>query len=330
MRIAVVGATGMIGHHVARAVVEQGHELVVIHRPSSNLEQLSDLSFRSATGDLNDTDSLKSALRDVDSVINCAAYYPTAPRPWKKEVDRALTQMENFYRACESHSLSRIVYLGAAIALPRHPEGLPGHADLVYPGQPASKNPYLQVKWALDQQAREKAKGGLPVVIGIPSMTFGEYDDVPTTGRLIRDIANQELPAYVRGNRSLIYAGDAGLGLVKACEQGRIGERYIFTTVNTTMDQLMEEIARQAQVTPPRPVPLAAAKTVAKLQAWRYRFLGGDVPTLNDTAIAVLSAGQFLQAEKAEQELGFTPTVGLEEMIRRTLSWFRQQGYVRQ
>lgn len=329
MRIAIVGATGMIGHHVAKAVVEQGHELVVIHRPTSNLKQLSELSFRAVPGDLNDPDSLRAALKDVDSVINCAGYYPTVPRPWKEEVDTALTQMENFYQACKGYPLKRIVYLGAAIALPRHPEGLPGHADLVYPEQPASKNPYLQVKWALDQQAREKAEEGLPVVIGIPSMTFGEYDYVPTTGRLIRDIANQELPAYVRGNRSLIYAGDAGRGLVQACEHGRIGERYIFTTANTSMDQLMKEIARQAHVPTPKPIPLAVAKTVAKLQAWRYRFLGGDEPTLNDTAIAVLSAGQFLEADKAKQELGFAPTVDLEEMIRRTLSWLRQAGYVR-
>lgn len=328
MRIGIIGATGMLGHHAALAAADAGHELTVIHRAGTALERLTPLRFRAAAADLDDRLSLQRALADVDAVINCAGYYPTVPRPWREDVRRALTQMENFYAACEGRPLAKIVYLGGAIALRRHPQGLPGDETLDYPGEPANRNAYLQVKWAMDRQALDKARAGLPVVIGIPSMTFGEHDHGPTTGRLIVEIARRTLPGYVRGRRNVIYAGDAGRGLVKACETGRTGERYLLTGANVTMDDLVAAIARIAAVPRPRAIPLPLARAVSALQTWRYRYLRGPLPKVDATAIAVMSAGQFLDGVKAERELGFRAAVALDETIERALRWFRQAGYL--
>lgn len=328
MRIAIIGATGMLGHHAARAALARGHELVVIHRASSRLDALADLRFQPAIADLDDHAALARALTGVDAVINCAGYYPGPPRPWREEVATATAQMENFYRACAQHRLRKIVYLGGAIALRRNPTGEPGDETLDYPERPANLNPYLQVKWAMDGQAREQARQGLPVVIGIPSMTFGEYDAGPTTGRLIVEIANRTLPGYVRGRRNVIYAGDAGLGLLRVCEDGRPGERYLLTGANLTMDELVAKIAVQAGVPAPKPIPLPLAKLASNLQTLRYRYLSGPVPKVDATAIAVMSAGQFLNGGKAARELGFHAKVTVDEAIRRALDWFRGRGYV--
>ncbi len=328
-RIAVIGATGLIGHHTARSIWDAEKELVVIHRRKSALEPLASLEYSPAVADLDEPESLVKALQGVDAVINCAGYYPTTPRPWKAEVETATRQMDNFYRACTSVQMERIVYLGAAIALRRHPDGKPGDETLEYEEQPRDHNAYLQVKWAMDRQAREWARKGLPVVIGIPSMTFGEFDYGPTTGQLIVEIANQTLPAYVKGNRNVIYAGDAGRGLLACCENGRPGERYLLTGENTTMDDLVERIAKLAGVKPPRPVPLKSAKAMARVQNLRHRFLRGPEPKITPTAIAVMSAGQFLDGSKAEKELSFKALESLTDCLRRTLKWFRAVGYVR-
>jgi nucleoside-diphosphate-sugar epimerase len=328
MKIGIVGATGMIGHHVARAVMNSGHELFVIHRESSDLGRIRDLSFVSAIGDLDDCTALTHALSGIDAVINCAGYYPTVPRAWREDVKTGMQQMQNFYQACARSDLQKIVYVGATIALQKHPEGKPGHAELEYPTRPEVKNPYLQVKWAMDKLAIDKAKEGLPVVIAIPSMTFGEFDYGPTTGRLVMDIANRTLPAYVRGDRNIIYAGDAGRGLLLACEKGKVGERYLLTGRNISMDELIRLIASLVEVTPPKAIPLALAKVACRIQEIRYKVFGGDLPKLSSTAIAVLSAGQFLDGSKAEKQLGFRSSVSLEESIHRTVSWFREVGYI--
>jgi len=328
MRLALIGATGMLGHHAAEAAVAAGHELTVVHRASTSLDRLKPVRFRAAVADLNDRESLRLALADVDAVINCAGYYPTVPRPWHEDVRLGLAQMENFYGACEGRKLTKIVYLGGAIALRRHPRGEPGDETLEYPGEPENKNPYLQVKWAMDHQARDQARTGMPVVIGIPSMTFGEHDHGPTTGRLIVEVARGTMPGYVRGKRNVIYAGDAGRGLVQVCESGRPGERYLLTGTNITMDDLIAAISRIAERPVPKAIPLSMAKVASQLQTWRYRYLKGPLPRVDASAIAVMSAGQFLSGTKAEKELGFHAAVGVDVAISRALSWFKQAGYV--
>lgn len=327
MRIAIIGATGMIGHHTALAALAAGHNIVLLHRPNSNLTKIADIPGERRVATLDKRQWMERALEGVDAVINCAGYYPTAPRHWQAEVKTAATQMQKFYDACAVHSLNKIVYLGGAIALPKQPDGSPGHADLHYQSQPTNKNAYLQVKWAMDKQALAQVKHGLPVVVGIPSMTFGEFDYGPTTGQLVTEIANGRLPAYVRGNRNVIYAGDAGRGLIACAEKGTPGQRYLLTGENTSMDELASCIATLSHATPPKAAPLAIAKMLNKLQTAIYK-LGGKAPKVSETAIAVMSAGQHLDGEKAERDLGFKASVTKDEALNRAYEWFLEKGYI--
>jgi len=298
---------------------------VVTFRNLKSLEPLRHLKFDARHADLNDRDELRAALLGVDAVINCAGYYPTVPRPWRDEVRTATCQMDNFYSACADLPLRKIVYLGAAMALPRDPEGQPDTEVLDYSGEPRDKNPYLQVKWALDVQARAKAKAGLPVTIAIPTMSFGEFDPGNTTGRFILETANGTLPGYVNGRRNVIYAGDAGRGLVRVCEAGRLGERYLLSGENLTMQQILSKIAEAAGTSIPRTIPLRAAKMLSAWQRVLYS-LGGPVPKVSASAIAVMSSGQFIDGTKASTELDFTPQVSVNEAIKRALHWFQGQG----
>ncbi|MDH7444567.1 GDP-mannose 4,6-dehydratase [Aquimarina sp. 2201CG14-23] len=182
----------------------------------------------------------------------------------------------------------------------------------------------------MDKIAREAGKKGVPIVIGIPSMTFGEYDYGPSTGRLITHTVNQTLPGYVNGNRNVIYAGDAARGLLLACLHGKIGERYLITGNNISMEDLVKKIIQIAELEKmPKKVPLTVAKLLSKIKMRKYKIFGGELPLLNDTAIAVMSAGQFLDGEKAKKELGYEPKYSVDEMVKRTIDWFKLQNYIR-
>lgn len=328
MKIAILGATGMLGHHTAVAALAAGHEVVCIHRASSKLSHLNDLSCEKREADLNDKFAMIRAFHDVEGVINCAGYYPTKPMSMLEHVVQATTQMEYFYEACATAKLTRILYVGASIALQKPKSGQPGHADFDYPEMPPEQNPYLRVKWAMDMQAKQKAAKGMPVMIGVPAMTMGEFDYKPTTGRLITEVVNQTLPAYVSGKRNIIYAGDAGRGLVLALEKGKVGERYLFTGENVEIDDIVNFIAQKANVKAPHTIPLILAKLIAKIQEKKYELIGGKLPKLDATAIAILSSGQYLDGSKAHRELGFIPQVGLEETISISFNWFRSNGFI--
>jgi dihydroflavonol-4-reductase len=318
----------MLGNHTVRALIKNGYDVGIIHRASSRLDNLFGLHFSAHLADMEDHVSLRKVLGAVDAVIYCAGFYPRLPRPWQVDVAQAVGSMNTFYRACEGARLERIVYVGAAIAIPRQPDGLPADESLRYPSMPGDKNSYLQCKWAMDELALQKAAEGLPVCTGIPAMTLGEYDYGPSTGGFIVETANQTMPGFVNGKRNVVYAGDAGRGLALVCEKGRIGQRYLITGENIEFERLVEIIARCAGVKAPRAVPLWAARFLGKAQEFLYQTGLGPVPKISQTALAVMASGQYLSASHAEQELGYRPTVSVAEAVSRALRWFRDNGYL--
>lgn len=327
MKIAVLGATGLLGHHTARAVQAAGHELTVLHRVQSDVSVLSITPQQWVAVDTQSVPSMASALAGHDAVIHCAGYYPTIPRRWQTDVALATNQLQRFYDACAASQISKVVYLGAAIALRTAPGGALGHEACEYNAQPTSKNPYLQAKWAMHTMTLVKAQRGLPVSIGIPSMTLGEYDYGPTTGQWITRLANGQLSAYVNGQRNVIYAGDAGRGLVRVAEAGRVGEAYLLTGTNITLHDFVTQLATIADRPMPTRMPLPVVKLINRLQVLRYHLTQTE-PNISETAIAVMSAGQFLSGDKAARELGFQAEVPLAHALQLSYDWFVQAGMI--
>jgi dihydroflavonol-4-reductase len=64
MTILVTGATGFIGAALIRQLLNQGDKVRVLLRPQSNRRNLEGLQIEFAYGDLEDTASLESALKD--------------------------------------------------------------------------------------------------------------------------------------------------------------------------------------------------------------------------------------------------------------------------
>ncbi|MBO3700565.1 NAD-dependent epimerase/dehydratase family protein [Roseivirga sp. E12] len=328
MRLGIIGGTGMLGHHIAIAAIFKQYELVIIHREGSHLSKISDLKYESRTADLDNRGSLIKAFDGLDYVVNAAAYYPTIPRPLSAELKTARLQMQFFIDAVREAKIKRALYVGGAIAIPKSSTGVANESG-IYTKIPENSAPYVQVKCLMDEMARDAAKSDLPIVIGIPSMTFGEYDYGPTTGRLIVELSNQTLPAYIKGDRNVVFAGDAGRGLLLALEKGSFGERYLISGDNTNTDDLVALICKKAGVKPlAKTLSLKFAKIISKIQETRYALLRGTPPTLSSTAIAVLSGGQHLDGSKAKNELGYVPEMSAEDAVHRAYHWFKKEGYI--
>ena len=329
MKIGIIGATGMLGHHIAIQALLHQHEIVSIQRAGSDLSKIADLKCENRMADLNDRGSLIKAFEGLDAVVNAAAYYPTLPKPLAQEIKSARLQMQFFIDAVQSSGVQKALYVGGAIAIPKVQDGLANESG-TYDKAPENNAPYVQVKWLMDQMARDAAKNGIPIIIGIPSMTFGEYDYAPTTGRFIVEISNQSLPAYINGLRNVVYAGDAGRGLLYALEKGRIGERYLIGGFNTSTSAIVEQICQTAEIPVfEKTIPLKLAKLISKIQETKYAVFRGSPPKLSSTAIAVLASGQHVDISKAKDELGYQPELDINTMIARSYNWFKKEGYIK-
>ena len=75
MKAFVTGATGFLGSHVARVLGEQGADLRLLVRSTSNLRNLEGIKAETATGDLRDSSSLEKGMSGCDTVFHVAADY---------------------------------------------------------------------------------------------------------------------------------------------------------------------------------------------------------------------------------------------------------------
>ena len=71
----VLGAGGMVGAHVVRALLGRGYGVRALLRSGFARPNLADLAIEVVAGDLEDRASLDGAMYGVDSVIHCAGYY---------------------------------------------------------------------------------------------------------------------------------------------------------------------------------------------------------------------------------------------------------------
>src|SRR5580692_2297685 len=113
----VTGATGFLGSHVARVLAEQGAELRLLVRPSSDLRNIEDLNADRVVGDLRDSASIETALSGCDVVFHVAADY----RLWVRDpVEMYRSNVEGtrcLLEAARKQGVRRVVYTSSVATM---------------------------------------------------------------------------------------------------------------------------------------------------------------------------------------------------------------------
>ena len=89
MKILVTGATGLLGHHLCRSLIERGHHITALRRGTSDISLLAGLDLDFALGDVTDLSSLEAAARGQEAVIHAAAHlaYSSRQRATQNQVN---------------------------------------------------------------------------------------------------------------------------------------------------------------------------------------------------------------------------------------------------
>ncbi|MBV8552313.1 MAG: NAD-dependent epimerase/dehydratase family protein [Acidobacteriaceae bacterium] len=321
-RILVTGASGFLGWHVARLLLERGHHVRALCRPSSHIREL---DVERVTGDLRDPASLAHAIEGCQQVFHVAADY----RLWSKNpqdlYDSNVEGTRHLLAAAAGAGVDRIVYT-STVGCIGIPKDRPGEETTPVSIEDMAGH-YKRSKWLAEQVALEKARAGLPVIIVNPTAPIGDHDWKPTpTGKIIVDFLRNKLPAFVDTGLNLVDVRDTALGHLLAAEKGRPGERYILGCENLTLEQILARMAALAGKPAPRtkiPYGIAYAAGVVTT-AWAD--VTGKEPIAPLEAVKMARKKMFASHAKAACDLGFAPGP-VDAALERAIDWFRTNGY---
>ncbi|HEX3354848.1 MAG TPA: hopanoid-associated sugar epimerase [Terriglobales bacterium] len=322
----VTGATGFVGSHVARVLAEQGADLRLLVRPSSELRNIADLKAERATGDLRDPASLKRAVAGCEVVFHVAADY----RLWVRDPDEMYRSNVEGTRAileaARESGVRRVVYTSSVATM-----GFTnGHlADETSPVSLANMiGPYKRSKFMAEQIAIEAGRSGMDVVVVNPTTPVGECDIKPTpTGRIVVDFLKRKFPAYVDTGLNLVDVSECARGHVSALEKGTSGERYILGGENLSLKQILDKLAAITGLPSPRiRVPYALALATGVVDEVVTGYIRKREPRATIDAVRMGRKKMFVSSGKAERELGWK-LVPVDDALGRAVSWFRANGY---
>lgn len=327
MKAFVTGSTGFLGAHVARVLAEQGAELRLLVRSSSDPRNIEGLKADRVTGDLRVPASIENAISGCEVVFHVAADY----RLWVRDSEQMYRSNVEGTRAvldaARRNSVRRVVYTSSVATM-----GFSSNGRVADEDSPVALadmiGHYKRSKFMGEQIALEAGRSGQDVVVVNPSTPVGEMDIKPTpTGRIVVDFLKKKFPAYVDTGLNLVDATECARGHVMALEKGRSGQRYILGGENLTLKQILDKLAAITGLPSPRvrvPYVMALATGVVdEIVTGRIR---GKEPRATIDAVRMGRKKMFVSSGKAERELGWR-IIPVDNALRRAAAWFQAEGY---
>lgn len=311
MRILLTGATGFLGSHMTRALIDAGHEVRLMVRLPDRIEPaLTPLGLTEALpyaiGDVTDAAAVGRAVEGCEAVVHAASVYSLDPRD-AGAISRAnVTGTRNVLDAALAAHIDPIVHISSYGALlPAEPD-----ATLDADTRPSTGvGPYSASKADAERLVRIYQAAGNPIISVMPGSLWGPHD--PHFGESHRLACN-----FLKGRMRLLNRGgsfpitdvrDVGAAVAACVEPGHGPRRYLVagTAVSPReLGQLLSEVTgtrRRSLVLPDGLVSIAGAPlgVLQRISPWRLPLSAEAI------RIATTTIGGF-DDSRANEELGFT------------------------
>jgi len=326
MTTLVTGASGFLGSHVARQLVARGEDVRVLLRPSSHNRAISDLSLEYVTGDLRDPASLDRALKGVKRVFHVAADYRLWAKRSKDIYESNVGGTKNLLMAAENAGVEQFIYTSTvatiAVDRPQPPnESTETRLDEMI-------GHYKRSKWLAEQEVRNAAKNGAPIIIAMPTTPVGPWDWKPTpTGKIIVDFLNGKLPGYVDTGLNFVGVEECAAGHLLVADKGKPGERYLLGAENLTLKQVLDILAKITGLrAPAMKISHGMALTAAYANTIFSRLTFRE-PQIPIEGVKIAQHKMFVDCSRTQRELGFRPG-SVDAALERAVRWYEANGYV--
>lgn len=322
MKFLVTGATGFVGGHLVRRLVNDGHYVKALVRRGRDTGGL-DSKVEIIYGDIRDLVSLDEATRGIDIVYHTAAIVREAGVPDSFFYEVNVKGTENLLKASLMNGVKRFVHISTC--------GV--HGDVQNP--PATEespfNPediYQKTKIESERLAMDFWRMGLPVVIIRPAGIYGPGDT--RLLKLFKLIKERKFFMVGDGKTlfHLVYIDDLIDALILAVKVPEaVGEAFLIAGERyLSLNELTRLIAYFFGV-PQRKVrlPVLPIRLLAMAMEFTFKPLRAE-PPLFRRRVDFFTKNRAFDISKAKRVLGYSPRVDIEEGVRLTVEWYREKG----
>ncbi len=326
-RVLLTGATGFLGQHLLRQLVDRGVTVAALHRRPESAAELRALGAVPVPGDVTDPASLDAALREpTDAVFHSAADTSV----WKRgDAAQTRTNVEgaaNVVAAVRARGVKRLVHTSSVAAF--------GHVDdqalvetLPRAGVDSWIN-YERTKALAENLVREAVqRSEIDAVILNPAHIMGPGDRHNWT-RLILLLDQNKLPGAPPGSGAFADVRQVAAAHLAAWQTGRSGESYLLGGDYVSFLDLLRKLAARIGCAPPkRALPKGFLHFYSKCLELMAD-VTGKPPRLTPEGAALTSQHLRVDSAKAMAELGYAPTP-LDDLVRDTVDWLRAEHLLR-
>ncbi len=313
---AITGAAGFLGTHLVRGFDARGARVLPIVR--SVLD-------RSPSGarPMAEVLATPAILEGVDVLVHAAAvrhrHGVDATTYRASNVDL----VEHTLRAAAEARVRRFVLI-SSVGVYGFPARLPVTEEHPY----APRTLYAATKVEAEMRARRAARGlGVELCIVRPTIVYGPGDRNGMLDKMAAMIRTSTYRVVGDGDNVLhhTYVDDVVEGVwLAATRPEAAGEHFILAgPETTTLAELSSLVARAVgRPLPRRRVPASLARavaTVVDVAAHRGVAFTSREPPINHEKLDVMTLSLYFDGTKARRRLGFSPRVGYEEGVMRTL-----------
>ncbi len=324
MKVLVTGATGFLGGWLVKRLLAEGHDVRIIKRVSSSLEELEGLKLDIVAGDVTDKESLIKACRGIDTVFHLAGLigYSRAQREPMHKVNVVGTA--NVIEACRLNNVRKLVHLSSVVAIGASFDRVPLNETSTYNVAHLHLG-YFDTKYEAEALVRSAVlRGELDAVMINPSTIYGPADAKKGSRGVQLKVARGKFPMYPPGGVSIVSVDDVLDAIIAVWQKGKPAERYIVSGENLLLKDVFDQIAAISGVKPPSiALPRPAIFALGAVGDVLEKF-GKKGPVNSETAWTS-TLYHWFDNSKAQNELGlkFKPaSYALEQSVR----WMKDNG----
>jgi len=318
----VTGATGFIGSHLVKSLVEENWEVTCLIRSKSRTDFLQKFPVRFIEGSANDIESLGRAAKGQDYVFHLAGRIrPTC----HVEYDIANYQLtKNLAQEClrKNPSLKRFVYISSISAAgPSLPNFYSEEGQA-----PSPVSEYGRTKLKGEEAVRE-VWDQIPATIIRPSSVYGPRQQ--ETELIIKLISKRIVPLLKRKKEttSLIYIKDLIQGILKAALSPKSKNQVYYLTDGNGYSW-RKIILTVKKVVLGESLFFPLPEGLIYISAWLVDMLKktGVIKSYFGRKLwrAMTQTPWLFSSSKAEKDFGFRARYSLENGIKETVDYYQK------